>query len=388
MLMANASTNYLDLGGTFRSVSVLETIRKLEPLLTKIGITRVANITGLDTVGIPTAVSIRPFAKHLSVSQGKGLTWELAYISAVMESIEGYHAENPRDPQFYGSYTELSKSYSSANPNLFNSGFFHLESLENLSLGWIEGTELVSQKSILLPHVIVCLDSTQPHPEYGFLSVSSNGLAAGNSLEEAICHGMYEIIERDCLYRWAALSEKERIETQIKLETIDSPINQTLLSHYTAANIKVKVWDITSSLGVPGFHCVIQDSNVLRRLGMFRGTGTHLSKEIALSRALTEAAQSRLTLISGSRDDVFLDHYQQRSTFSYSLADYQGKKDFKLCYQPDFENSFSANINQLIHSLSQQNYSQVFMVNHTKPDLGIPVVHLFIPGMQFNGTRI
>ncbi len=381
--------NYLNIGGTIRSQTAEETLNTLKPLLASVGITRVANVTGLDTLGIPVAVSIRPAAKHLSASQGKGLSWELAQISAVMESIESYHAENPVPPAFYGAFSELSPQHPVVNPNLFAPGFFQIPKLAEKKMGWIKTIDWITQRTAYIPHALICLDSTQPHPEYGFFTVSSNGLAAGNTLEEAICHGIYEVIERDCLCRWGALSDQTRKQTQLMLETVDADMNQKIISQFSAAGVLTKVWDISSAVGVPSFHCVIRDPNALRRLNIFRGTGTHLDKKIALSRALTEAAQSRLTLISGSRDDIFLDHYQQQKKYFHVHAeDFEGKKNFKQCICPPLAPSFADNIHTLIQQLTSQGFHQLFIVNHTKPELNIPVIHAFIPGMLFNGTRI
>jgi YcaO-like protein with predicted kinase domain len=79
--------------GTHRLIPPAETLARLKPLLPQMGITRLANVTGLDTIGIPVVMSVRPCSRSLSVSQGKGLDLDSAKASAAMESIEGYHAE-------------------------------------------------------------------------------------------------------------------------------------------------------------------------------------------------------------------------------------------------------------------------------------------------------
>lgn len=388
--------SYLDLGGTIRSQSVNTTLDWLKPLLKKMGITRVANITGLDCLGVPVAISIRPNSKHLAVSQGKGLTLELAMVSAIMESAEGFHMENPADPIIYGSYSKLIKLHPLIDPEFFLPGAFTISTLADYTMGWIEAMDIGCKnkhknKPVFIPHILSCLDTTTRHPEYSFLSVTTNGLAAGNHKEEAICHALYEIIERDSLYRWGQLSDDKIAQTQLRTETIDSKININVLEKFKAANQLVKIWEITSDLGVPSFHCVIKDANPIRELGMFRGTGTHLSAEIALSRALTEAAQSRLTLISGTRDDVFADQYNNRTNFTYSKTEYEGKKDYKDCRQPDMQKTtkdFQQDIQFLSQQLSARGFRQILVVDHTKPELEIPVVQVFIPGLQFNGARI
>lgn len=380
--------SYLDLGGTIRSQSTLATLERLQAILSQLGITRVANVTGLDCLNIPVAICIRPNSKHLSVSQGKGLTWELAKISAIMESIEGYHAENPKEPAIYGAYSELSKHYPMINPYLFVAGALPISYLENWQMSWARAEEINSNHHVFIPYALSCLDSSVLHPEYSFFNVSSNGLAAGNSIEEALCHAIYEVIERDALYHWSKLPENERATTSVNLDTINSLLNKTILENLSVDNQHVKIWDITSKLGIPTYHCVIQDTHPLRRLGIFGGTGTHLLKEIALSRAMTEAAQSRLTLISGSRDDVFNDHYYKKVTYQINEDKSQGEKNFQSCFQPFFEASFTDNLNFLKKTLIENQFSQIFVLNHTNDNLNIPVVHVFIPGMKYSGKRL
>jgi YcaO-like protein with predicted kinase domain len=84
--------------GTYRAVPPSETLRRIQPFLKAAGITRLANITGLDTVGIPVYQSIRPNSRNISLSNGKGLTRRQAQVSALMESLESYHAEEIHQP--------------------------------------------------------------------------------------------------------------------------------------------------------------------------------------------------------------------------------------------------------------------------------------------------
>ena len=57
------------------------------------GITRLGNITGLDRIGIPVAIAVRPNSRSVSVAQGKGLEMPQAMASALMEACETFHAE-------------------------------------------------------------------------------------------------------------------------------------------------------------------------------------------------------------------------------------------------------------------------------------------------------
>src|SRR5215510_1476306 len=84
----------IDLGGTVRADHAANSLAKARAVMPALGITRLANVTGLDHIGVPCWMAVRPLALSLSVSQGKGLTHELAQISALMECIEVHHAEH------------------------------------------------------------------------------------------------------------------------------------------------------------------------------------------------------------------------------------------------------------------------------------------------------
>ena len=73
--------------GTHRTVSPKQTLENLRPLMREAGITRIANITGLDRVGLPVALAIRPNAWSLSASSGKGLDWPSAAASAAGKEL-------------------------------------------------------------------------------------------------------------------------------------------------------------------------------------------------------------------------------------------------------------------------------------------------------------
>src|SRR5919202_1722884 len=79
--------------GTHRTMAPEETLARIRPHASRMGITRLGNVTGLDRIGIPVAIAVSPNSRSVSVSQGKGLNREQAMASALMEACEGYHAE-------------------------------------------------------------------------------------------------------------------------------------------------------------------------------------------------------------------------------------------------------------------------------------------------------
>ena len=93
--------------GTHRAVPPEATFARIKAFLPVFGITRIADLTGLDRVGLPVAQCVRPNARALAVSQGKGLDLISAKVSAAMESIEAYHAETMESQLFYGAFEDL-----------------------------------------------------------------------------------------------------------------------------------------------------------------------------------------------------------------------------------------------------------------------------------------
>ena len=69
---------------------------RVRPFAAQMGITRLGNVTGLDRIGIPVVVAVRPNSRSVSVSQGKGIELPQAMTSALMEAVEGVHGELAR----------------------------------------------------------------------------------------------------------------------------------------------------------------------------------------------------------------------------------------------------------------------------------------------------
>ena len=84
-----------------------ETLAHASTLARALGITRIANVTGLDCIGVPVAMAYRPNARSLAVSPGKGLDLVAAKTSAIMEAIEGWHAERILSPLVLASVNEV-----------------------------------------------------------------------------------------------------------------------------------------------------------------------------------------------------------------------------------------------------------------------------------------
>jgi ribosomal protein S12 methylthiotransferase accessory factor len=210
-------------------------------------------------------------------------------------------------------------------------------------------------------------------------SVSSTGLAGGNTLDEATCHALGETIERDATARFDALSPADREEREVDLGTVTGPARQ-LVQKLDAAGLLVRVWDQTSVVGVPAFGCTLDSVAELRGLARFSGYGAHLDPEVAISRAVSEAVQSRLTIISGARDDQTPATYAAMQVAGGGpVPPSNGRRSFGSAPQSQTTGAFASDARLLVSRLCAAGFHDVLRVDLTRSDVGIPVVFVFVP---------
>ena len=374
--------------GTHRWVAPVETVARARAVAEPLGITRVANVTGLDCIGIPVVMVCRPNGRSMSVSQGKGTDLDAARASGLMESIELYHAERITLPLKLASQNELRFSHDLVRVEelpFISVSAFH----PNRTILWIQGVDLYSSNPIWLPYELVHTNYTLPFPTgSGCFVMSSNGLASGNHPVEAVTHGLGEVIERDAVTLFRCKTAAQQSQMRVRLETILDPACQKVLQLYERAGVKVGVWDTTSDVGIATFWCVILDAspNPFRPMGPIEGMGCHPVREVALLRALTEAAQGRLTLIAGSRDDNGRARYHEtRADDLVQRARERLSEEPVRAFDetPSYiHDTFEEDLKLLLHHLRQAGITQAIVVDLSKSEFGIPVVRVVVPGLE------
>jgi ribosomal protein S12 methylthiotransferase accessory factor len=291
----------------------------------RLGITRVADITQLDTLGIPCYTAVRP-GLGPSAYSGKALTPIDARVGAQMEAIETAAAFSEPPAVCRGDFREALRHGDALDPDTLPVCNTTSTSPREFVDDWVIGSDLRTGTRVLVPAAAVYLGLTATPPWY----TSSNGLASGNAVTEAIAHGLAEVIERDalCLHSLAVAAEPARAFLRVLAEppagprparipgirawseypNVDLATLPALLRDVCRAvestGARIVLRDITSDVKVPTFACLIHERHGAWGEIQQIGSGTHPEAVVAARRAITEAAQCRATYIQGVREDL------------------------------------------------------------------------------------
>ncbi|MDR0767940.1 MAG: YcaO-related McrA-glycine thioamidation protein [Methanosarcinales archaeon] len=381
------SCKKLYLKETHRIKSPEETFEIVEPLTEVAGITRVADITKLDRLNIPVFSCIRPGAAGgaISVYNGKGATPIAARVSAIMEGLERYSAElQESDALITGKYPVLAEEFEVLDP----AELILPEAIDpDAVIPWTPCYEmlLADDGELILEELLVPAAAVYhplPSHYYSIFRTGTNGIASGNALEEATCHALCEVIERDA---WS-LAEAGKTGGKLIVD-IDDPDIAGMIRSFKDAGVDVLLRDITSDIGIPTIAAVSDDVELKDPTLLCLGMGTHSSPKIAALRALTEAAQSRATQIHGAREDATI--ADVRKQIGYERTKRLNAKWFDASETISWSelkdvssDDFLDEIKNTIRALNNVGLQTVIVKDLTRPELGIPVVHVIIPGIE------
>jgi YcaO-like protein with predicted kinase domain len=372
--------------GTIRERTAEATLARIKPIARQLGITRLANLTGLDQVGVPVWMAVRPLARSISTSQGKGLTDALSQCSALMEALETYHAEEVVPETVELPLSKCRHDEAFIVPELLarpNTDW----PPDDPSLVWVRAQEVISGQSRWIPHELFGLDGTKRRVRPALFLTSSNGLASGNSMQEAILHGVCEVIERDQVARWLHLErQSSRAPSKLILSSVDDPGCRYVIDRCAEIGLDLHVWCATVDIDVPVFWAVVADADGNTHFPHRAiGSGCHPCAEIALSRALTEALQIRLSNISGLRDDVGWLQYRNDAIRCPSewIAEVRSREDvldFQRMQQARCPLTVPALLDHVLQTLQAAGIREILAADLTRKDIGVPVVFICIPG--------
>ena len=328
------------------------------------------------------------------MSLGKGLDLAAARASGVMESIEAFMAERITLPLVLGSVNDLRSSRPLVDVDLLprtTDSAYHPDA----PILWMEGRELFTGTQRWVPYEMVHTAYTLPRPTgTGCFIATSNGLASGNHLLEAISHAICETVERDAATLHSVRAAEDAASCRIDTRTVDDPGCGAALDRLDWAGMSVTIWDITSDIGIPAFSCRMAERCRPPVVTAYdaEGMGCHPDRNVALLRALTEAAQCRLGFISGARDDPAgwdYAHGMDEEAPPGPTADPAGEAARDFTAIPGFDSdSVDADVAWELAALRSAGISEVVAVDLTREEFGIPVVRVIVPGLEGPTTTV
>ncbi|WFN38020.1 YcaO-related McrA-glycine thioamidation protein [Methanomicrobium antiquum] len=377
MRLENCKKRYS--GESERARKPEETLEIIQPVAKKCGITRVADITGLDRLGIFVFSCIRPGAADgaISVYNGKGMTESSARVSAIMEGIERYSAEINDRELVYERFSSLGEK-KAVNPStlILPAGVD-----PDSKIPWYQGFDIISEEDVLVPAHSVF--HPVPYGAVRFFRTSTNGIASGNTPEEAVLHGLCEVIERDA---WS-LAEASGFSGPV-LKNITDPNLNKVISLFEDNGVEVTLRDITADNGIPTIAAVSDDVKLKDPSLLCIGMGTSLSPVVAALRAITEVAQSRATQIHGAREDTTDADFRKK--LGYDRTKRLNKKWFETSESKDFSempmfesDDFLTDISYVSKKLQEKSgVSRIIVSDLSIVDADIKVVRVVVPGLE------
>ena len=206
-----------------------------------------------------------------------------------------------------------------------------------------------------------------------------NGSSAGNGIEEALCQGICEVIERHVC---SVISHQQLSAALINPESITDPVARELMAKYTNNGIKLYLSDFTLGMGVPSISALAWDPQTYPDKSEIVWTaGTMPSADKALCRALTEVAQLAGDFNSSANYEASgLPKFMKLDAARY-VTHPGSSTDMKDL--PDISNAnIKIEVENCINAMAERDMD-VFTVDVAHPDLKIPAFYTMIPGTHF-----
>ncbi len=388
-LQASEPVRYRD-GGN-RATDGAALLARLEQLMPSLGVTRLAEISQLAPGSFPVFQSCRPnLFTHVACgqntgAQGKGRTRLQAQLSCMMEEVESYCCEPKNVQLIRGSYRFVSGQAVTAYPRKLTHNYQLSKATTRTPLMWIRGYSIEHDCELLLPAETVFFPfCPQDYGTESFFPCSSNGLAAGATILEAVLHGLYEVVERSYL----ALAEAgEAVVDRIPLATAGSPEHEALLGGGQPwGELELE------AVRLVGPASARPENRVAANLPMvighlhhggttYAGYGCSANVAQACDRAISEALQALAVDISGSREDLETTRGAARRGQEHRDEPVLELDQARSLWEDQQFSDLRSELDHLLEVVHGLGYQNVFVVNLTRVGIDIPVVKVVVPAL-------
>ncbi|MBV9067569.1 MAG: TOMM precursor leader peptide-binding protein [Acidobacteria bacterium] len=339
-----------------------------------------------------------------SGSGGKGKTAQQAKAGALAEAIERYSGLfDGSEPRFRASFGSIGDAAIHPNDCMLYSAAQYQRHNEtpaprshrvpapfdpSAEIEWSPLWSLTEDRVRYLP-TAYCYFEYQPREPFGW--ADSNGCAAGNSLEEAVLQGFLELVERDCVAIWWY---NRLTRPAVDLDTFDEPYFATLRRYYRSLNRDLTVLDITGDFGIPAFAAVSRRIDTPAE-DLIVGFGCHLDAKLGILRAVTETNQFLPVVINrhtadspfDTMSDEVLDWLRTATLAEHSYLAPSGAtvgaQDYRRFDHDDLKDDVEACVR-----IAAEHGLETLVLDQTRPDIGLSVVRVVVPGMRHFWQRL
>ena len=380
--------------GSSRSMRALApetTLLYAQRLAAAAGISEVSDLTDLDVLGVPVCVSVRPHARGESFTFGKGLRPVEAEVGAYMEALEFFFAE-PGNSQLatrWGSPREVSRAEHASDAILDFAPLLNREVDLDASLLLASVQDLETGDDCTIPAELIYYPA--PNVGQSLFGSSTNGLASGNSVLEASIQALLELIERD-IWSFELVRSASRLVDPASLPDNVREIVERAEQH----GLRLKVRTVPNDYGLPFFAAFVFDLNNPSRRTFNGGWACDVDRDVALVRAVTEAAQSRVAFIHGGRNvpasqvvDSTSDENQLVRRHIQGVSDPRKQTSLRDIPHPAFSGTQEQQLDLVISRLRAVVQEPIYRVVLTSPESPLQVVRLVVPLLEsFKESRV
>ena len=338
---------------------------------------------GQETAQAKASALCEAIERYSGVFQG-----DEARLRATFKNLEG--AVHPNDCMLYSEQQLLNREKQGTfdSPAIWVPEPFD----EDKEIEWSPVWSLASDESRHVPTAYCYYGYSRKYQSW-FARADSNGCAAGHTKEEAILHGFLELVERDSVALWWY---NQLPKPQVDLSSFDDPYLEDLKIYYQTLHRDFWVLDLTSDLNIPTFVAVSRRNDQETEDIIF-GFGAHLDAHVAVLQALTEMGQSLPDLVSGTPDNgtSALQHdpdtvaWWQNATIEhhpYLRPDEALPAKVLACYPQQSSDDFRTDVLTCVQ-VAKDRGLETLILDQTRPDTGLHVVKVIVPGLRHFWAR-
>ncbi|WP_406728612.1 TOMM precursor leader peptide-binding protein [Streptomyces sp. GD-15H] len=333
-------------------------------------------------------------ARHLrSESGGKGMTERDARAGALCEALERYSGMYQGDePTIRAAWPDVAdRAVHPDRCTLYDPRQGVVPFDESAPVDWTPVWSLTHGRHVLLPTALLYFEAPRT-PGLGHVRADSNGNAAGSTLEDAVVQGFLELVERDAVALWWYNRTRHRA---VDTASFDVPWTAEVEALHLSVHREVQALDVTSDFGIPVFAAISRRTDKPAE-DVVLGFGAHFDAKVALCRALAEVNQMLPAVVEaapdgsgyGCPDERLLDWWRTATVAGHPYL--RPAEKVAPASAADFPVPERGDLLDDVHAAEQAVAKQgleLLVLDQTRPDIGLPVVKVMVPGMRHFWAR-